>query len=289
VVESGAVVAKLTIRSKPGGLIVNLADIYVTTATLPPHILIHGQEGVGKTTLAAAFPKSIFLQTEDGCPSGLEIATFGLLTTYQGVLAVLGALATEPHHYRTFVLDSLDPLEAIIWSDVCKANGWASIESPGYGKGYVAADTWWLDLLAGLDYLRRERGMMIVLLAHSAIETVNDPRAASYTSYQLRLHKRARGRVQDWADAIGFLAPDLHVQTEDAGFGKKRSRADGGAQRWIHWEGRPSFLAKNRYGLPSKMPVPKEFEYGALVPFFPPLPADSLGSKPKQPTKGTVK
>jgi DNA polymerase III delta prime subunit len=221
VVESGAVVAKLTIRSKPGGLIVNLADIYVTTATLPPHILIHGQEGVGKTTLAAAFPKSIFLQTEDGCPSGLEIATFGLLTTYQGVLAVLGALATEPHHYRTFVLDSLDPLEAIIWSDVCKANGWASIESPGYGKGYVAADTWWLDLLAGLDYLRRERGMMIVLLAHSAIETVNDPRAASYTSYQLRLHKRARGRVQDWADAIGFLAPDLHVQTEDAGFGKK--------------------------------------------------------------------
>ena len=55
-------------------------------------------------------------------------------------------------------------------------------------------------LLAGLDWLRRKRGMMVVLLGHSAIETVNDPRAPSYTSYQLRLHKRARALIQDWAD-----------------------------------------------------------------------------------------
>ena len=112
--------------------------------------------------------------------------------------------------------------------------------------------------------------MIIVLLAHSAIETINDPRAASYTSYQLRLHKRARGLVQDWCDAIGFLAPDLHVQTEEVGFGKKRNRADGGSQRWLHFEARPSFVAKNRYDLPAKMPVPKNFSYGALAPYLPP-------------------
>jgi type 1 glutamine amidotransferase len=29
---------------------------------------------------------------------------------------------------------------------------------------------------AALDFLRRERNMIVVLLAHSAIETVNDPR-----------------------------------------------------------------------------------------------------------------
>ena len=129
--------------------------------------------------------------------------------------------------------------------------------------------------------MRRQLGMSVVLLAHSAIETINDPRAASYTSYQLRLHKRARGLVQDWCDAIGFLAPDLHVQSEEVGFGKKRNRADGGSQRWLHFEARPSFVAKNRYGLPAKMPVPKDFSYGALAPYLPPQPSAAIDGKPK--------
>jgi hypothetical protein len=261
-----------------------LADIRTVTATMPPRIIIHGQEGVGKTTLAARFPGPVFLQVEDGCPAGLKIATFGLLTTYQDVLAALAALATEPHEFRTAVIDSVDPLEPLIWADVCKAQGWPSIEAPGYGKGYVVVDTLWRDFLAGLDYLRRERDMIIVLLAHSAVETVNDPRTQAYTSYQLRVHRRARGRIQDWVDAIAFLAPDLHVQTEEVGFGKKRTRADGGSQRWLHFEARPSFVAKNRYGLPAKMPVPVNFDYGALAPYFPLLSAGA-SSAAKQESK----
>jgi AAA domain len=251
------------------------------SATLPPRLLIHGQEGVGKTTLATKFPSPVFLQTEDGCPAGIEIDTFGLLANFADARAALMALASEPHKFGTVVIDALDALEGLIWRDLCSQQGWASIEAPGYGKGYVAADNWWRDILNGAEYLRRERGMMVVLLAHSSIETVNDPRTASYTSYQLRLHKRARGLVQDWCDAIGFLAPDLHVKEDDAGFGKKRSRADGGSQRWLHWEGRPSFVAKNRYGLPAKMPVPADFSYEALASYFP-QPSRSG----RQPNKG---
>jgi hypothetical protein len=163
----------------------------------------------------------------------------------------------------------------MVWREACTANGWASIEQPGYGKGYVVVDTYWLDLLAGCDFLRRERGMTIVLLAHSAIERIDDPRAASYTSYQLRLHKRARALVQDWTDAILFLAPDLNITSEDTGFGRKRARADGGSTRWLHCEGRPSFVAKNRYGLPSKIMIPQNLDFGAvLAPFFPPAVAE---------------
>jgi AAA domain len=245
--------------------------IHVATATLPPRVLIHGCEGVGKTTLAAKFPAPVFLQTEDGCPSKLTINTFGMLDSYKAVREALSFLAGEPHEHRAVVIDGLDVLEALIWRDVCASQGWASIEQPGYGKGYVVVDGWWLDILAGLDFLRRERGMTIVLLAHSAIERVDDPRAASYTSYQLRMHKRARSLVQDWADAILFLAPDLNVVSEDAGFSKKRTRAEGGSTRWLHCEARPSFVAKNRFGLPAKLMVPKDFDYdAALAPFFPP-------------------
>jgi hypothetical protein len=210
-----------------------------------------------------------------------------LLTSFNEVRAVLTALATEDHQFCTVVIDALDALEGQIWRDVCAAQAWASIESRGYGKGYVAADPWWLDLLAGLEHLRRERNMLVVLLAHSAIETINDPRTASYTSYQLRLHKRARGLVQDWCDTIGFLAPDLHVQTEDAGFGRKRARADGGSQRWLHLEARPSFVAKNRYGMPAKLPVPKDFSFEALASYFPALPGTSAATQPGK-TKGDI-
>ena len=171
----------------------NLADIRKFTAQLPARILIHGAEGVGKTTIASKFPAPIFLQTEDGCPGGLEIDSFGLIDNFADLRFAIAVLASEQHHYQTVVIDSLDATEGLIWHDVCRSQGWSSIESPGYGKGYVIADAWWIDLLKGLEFLRRRLGMTVVLLAHSAIETINDPRAATYTSYQLRLHN-ARAR-----------------------------------------------------------------------------------------------
>lgn len=246
-----------------------------TTATLPPRILIHGQEGVGKTSLAAKFPAPVFILTEDGCPAGLEIDSFDVAGTYAEVREQLSALATEDHDFQTVVIDSLDPLEAMIWKQTCVENGWATLETPGFGKGYVTADAHWHDLIAAFDYLRRDRRMIVVLLAHSAIETVNDPRAPSYTSYQLRLHKRARGFIQDAMDAIGFMAPDLVIQQEDIGFNKKRARGDGGFNRFLHFEARPSFVAKNRYGLPAKMLVGRDFDYAkSLESHFPTAPAE---------------
>jgi hypothetical protein len=264
---------------------VSINTVRVVHAALPRRVLIHGTEGVGKTTLAGRFPKPIFLQTEDGTPGGLTLATFGLLSTYGQLRDALAALANEAHDFATVVLDSADKLEGLIWADVCAVNGWPSIEAAGFGKGYVVADQWWRDALAGFDWLRRERGMTVVLLAHSAIETVNDPRAPAYASYQLRLHKRARGLVLDEMDAVGFLSTDVVVHTEDAGgFNKKRNRADGGSTRYLHFEARPAFVAKSRFELPSKLACPKDIDVSqALAPLFPQIaPGSKARSTPKQ-------
>jgi hypothetical protein len=246
-----------------------LADIQRVQAVLPPRILIHGREGTGKTTLGTRFPHPVFMQTEDGIGGGLEVDSFGLLQDFTSVLDAISALSTGEHPFRTVVLDSLDALEPMVWRAICFARNWQSIEAPGYGRGYVEADKLWAELLAGLDWLRRTRNMTIVLIAHSAVETVNDPRAPAYTSYQLRLHKRARALVQDWADALGFLSTDVVVHSEDTGFGRKRARADGGAHRYLHFEGRPAYTAKNRFALPARLLVPPDFDFAKLAPFFP--------------------
>ena len=264
----------------------NLADIRKVTAQLTPRILIHGAEGVGKTTIASKFPEPIFLPTEDGCPSGLEINSFGPIENYTDFRSAIAALASEPHRFQTVVVDSVDALETLIWTDVCKSQDWPSIESPGYGKGYVVADQWWRDFLAALDWLRRARGMTVVLLAHSAIETVNDPRAPAYSSYQLRLHKRGRALVLDEMDAVGFLSTDIVVHTEDAGFSKKRTRAAGGSTRYLHFEAQPAFVAKSRFELPAKIACPKDIDVSqALAPLFPHVPQVAPGAKARSTPK----
>src|SRR3954469_22046853 len=110
-------------------------QIIRTTAKLPPICVLHGMPGIGKTTLAQNFPAPVFIQTEDGCPSGLEIATFGLCETFAAVVEALRHLGTQPHDYKTVIIDSLDKLEPLILTAVCADRGYASIESPGLRKG----------------------------------------------------------------------------------------------------------------------------------------------------------
>jgi len=257
------------------------------TATLPPIIVTHGLPGVGKTTFAQNFPKPVFIQTEDGCPSGLEIETFGQLDNFSSVIEALKHLGTQEHNYCTCVVDSLDKLEPLIFAALCAQRGYSSIESPGYGKGYVEADSFWLDFLRGCDWLRRSRNMIVVLIAHSEITTINDPRVASYTSYQLRLHKRARALVEDSADLIGFLATDVVIKNEQGGFGKTRARADGGSTRWLHVEGRPAFVAKNRYAMPERILIAQRFDYmPTFGKFFPqPQAGETLVAAPQPETE----
>src|SRR5262249_39391702 len=116
-----------------------------TTARLPPITVVHGLPGMGKTTFARNFPRPAFIQTEDGCPSGLEIETFGLCENFGSVIEAIKHLGKETHEYQTAVFDSLDKLEPLVLAALCADRGYASVESPGYGKGWVEADNLWLD------------------------------------------------------------------------------------------------------------------------------------------------
>jgi AAA domain len=106
--------------------------------------------------------------------------------------------------------------------------------------------------------------MTVVLTCHATIERVEDPRAPTYTAYAPKLHKRARALVMDAADIVGFLAEDLRVVTDDGGF-RERTRAAAGNGRFLFVEGCPAFNAKNRFGMPAKIPIPLDFDIANLT------------------------
>lgn len=226
---------------------------------MPPRLLVYGTEGIGKSTFAAAAPNPIFIQTEDGLDQ-IDCASFPLATTYAEVDSAMQSLLTEDHEFGTVVIDSADWLERLIWDDLCRQHGVNSIEKVdgGYAKGYTHALTPWRKIISGLDELRR-RGLCIILLAHAKIEKFEDPELATYDRYSPRLHKHVTALLTEWVDAVLFATRKVITKTEDGGFGKTRTIAAGlgkdGGERILRTVGSPTCVAKNRYELPSEMPL----------------------------------
>ena len=156
---------------------ISLASLRKVRADQPPRLLIYGPEKMGKTTLASEFPAPVFLQTERGESGDLVLDSFGSLDSFESVIEAITSLATEEHSFQTVVLDSVSALQKLVWDKVCRDSNVKSIElaGGGYGKGYIEADNLWLQVLDGLNYLRTERGMAVVLVGHAIISRFDDP------------------------------------------------------------------------------------------------------------------
>lgn len=245
----------------------SLSSLRQVRATNPPLSVWYGVHGIGKTSLGAEYPDAVFIQCEQGTPGGAELTSFGDIETFDDVLDSIGSLITEDHEFKTVNVDSLDYLEPLIWSHICKQNEWPNIEAPGFGKGYIALDEPWRTFLAGCKELTRQ-GMAVNLIAHSDISRFDSPTTDPYSRYGIKLHKRAAALVQEEADIVAFFNYRIALKEKDVGF-KKVSHAEGGGTRLIHLEERPGFLAKNRYQMPASIEYKVGKGYSALAEFFP--------------------
>lgn len=223
----------------------------------PDRILLVGTEGVGKSTFAASAPKPVFLAAEDGVRH-LDVASFPEPQGFGDALAALRVLETEPHDFQTLVVDTVDWLEPLVWGAVCKRNGWVDadggidIEKPGYGKGYVAALEEWRRFIAALDRVREARGMEIILLAHASVKTFQNPAGPDYARYECKLQGKAAALVREWCDANMFAIHEEFVSKAD---GLTKAKGVSTGQRVLMTERCAAWDAKNRHGLPPRLPL----------------------------------
>jgi hypothetical protein len=226
----------------------NLQSISKTKRLEAPKIVLTGEIKIGKSTFAASAPNPIGICTEDGL-AGIDAEAFPLANSLTDVYEAIGTLLNEKHDYKTVFLDSLDWLEPLINAHVCKANNWKDIETPGFGKGYLAAAAEWRIVLDGLEALRQQRGMGIILICHVKVQRIESPTHEGYDAYVLKMHSRASALVSEWADIIGFAAHRIKTKQVDAGFGNKETKALKSTERVLHLEPHPAYPSGSRFGL----------------------------------------
>lgn len=249
----------MTPPTAPTGQAGTLLSKITTGRIKKSHLLvIHGPDGVGKSTFAADAPKPIFLGAEDGS-NNLNVTRMPLLTDYQMFMRGLAELVNEKHDFQTVVVDTLDWLESLVFLDVCKEHNAKNIEdyavkALGFAKGYLFALERWKEVMTLLTRLREERSMNVICIAHTTIKKFEDPATPSgYERYQLKLRSSAGADAaalwREYVDNVLFANYLTTTTSED----KKRGFGDG--TRVLYTERRPGWDAKNRLGLPFQLPL----------------------------------
>lgn len=243
---------------------------------LPVKGIVYGVEGIGKTTFAAQWPKPLFLDVESGSYQ-MDVARV-TPATYAEFKECVRQLGADAQGYKTIVIDSADWLENMMIKNICTEANITSIEKyeKGYGKGWNKLAEDWAALLDRLDRVRLAQGVNILFVAHSKTKRYEPADDTGHDRYALTMADKSADVLKKWSDLTLFVKYDTFT-VEEGG----KVKVQGGDKRVMFSRFHPCWDAKNRYGLPDKMP----FEFAQIAGIFEKAPSD----EPDEPdTSNTV-
>lgn len=219
---------------------------------------ICGDSGMGKTTLAATFPKPVFIRVEDGLqgiPEKLMPDALPMIEKADDIRQQLKALTDEQHDYKTVVIDSVTALERLFIQHVVdsdpKKPRTINQALGGYGAGLAAVSAMHQKVRIMCGRLVA-KGMHVVFLAHADTETIELPDQDPYTRYCLRLGKKSMAPYLDESDLVGFLK----LQTFTKGDGERKKAISDGSRVLVTYASAAN-VSKNRFGIEEDLPVEK--------------------------------
>jgi hypothetical protein len=241
-----------------------LTDIETTKPEETVNVIIYGTDGIGKSTVAKDALNPVFLDVEIG-GNGLEgIARCPVPAewSWSYVNEFVDALLIDKHAFQTLVIDTIDWLESLAWSELVRLKpivvsgkspiSIKTIDDYPFFTGYNMALDVWRPFLAKLERLRRERKMSIVSLAHGALRMVENPEGENYEQWDIACNKHLAGMLRQWSDAVLFASYEVAVG-KDNKFARGKGIGDG--TRVLRTRELPAFRAKNRYSLPFELPL----------------------------------
>lgn len=170
----------------------------------PPKVVIYGPEGVGKTTLAAKFPRPLFVDFEGGS-SRLDVDRIQRPGSLAELKVVIDDLRRDHGDYRTLVLDTADWMEQLVVEQVCADRKVKDLGEIAYGQGYNIVAGVFADLLDSLTRLQAATQMGVVFCAHALQRKVDNPEQMSqYDHWELKLSKKASPLLKEWCDFLLF-------------------------------------------------------------------------------------
>jgi len=233
----------------------NLNDLVKKTIeSRPPRILIHGDGGMGKSSLAAAAPAPLFIDIEDGL-SEIDTTALPHPETFEDVMAQLRMVFSEEHEYKTLVVDSADWLETLLNKDVCKKENKKSISDFGYGAGFQIVHEKFQQIIKALTEISKKKEMAIIILCHSQIKEYKNPLSENFDCYRLKMRDKNSELFTEFSTLVGFLHTKIFVNKEDKGF-SSQTKAIGGSQRILDCMPHAAFTAKNRYNITESIELP---------------------------------
>lgn len=214
----------------------------------PIKAVIYGPEAVGKTTLAAAFPSPVILDTEDGAKR-IDVAK-SKCPDWKTLMGSMIELGGDAQGFKTVIVDSVDWAESLLKKKL-EGDLRKPVDDLPYGRGYGVLAEAFAALLNAANVLVN-RGLHVVLVGHSHVKRFTPPDVdEGYERFELKLSKQIGPLVKEWADLILFA--NYKTKVVEGADGKNRGK--GGKERVMYAERCAAWDAKNRFGLAPELPM----------------------------------
>lgn len=222
--------------------------------------VLYGKPGIGKTEMAAYFPKPLFIcdPSEDGIADLINLGTvpaveYAKVPTYVDLKELLDELASSKHQYRTVVLETIGGIETLIHLHTYKEGQYKSQKDfERFNDGAKASRGIVRELVEKLQVLRNQ-GTTVVLTAHAKAQRFSNPTGDDYDTWFPDCYRETWGPIAKWVSNILFLT--LDITTEKSKTDLLAKTKGFGEDRVMHTCPNAAIEAKNRYGLPNEVPM----------------------------------
>ena len=105
--------------------------------------VIHGPGGVGKTSLAAQIPNSVFLDVEDSS-SDIDVPRLPKPNSWAMLMQMLSEFCKDPQGYDALIVDTADWAEGLCIPHICAQHSLDALGGQSdYGHSYNLLEVEW--------------------------------------------------------------------------------------------------------------------------------------------------